>query len=332
MTLVLTRSQIATLLASPELSGRALTNAIEEAFGALSDGTAYLSPARGLHHGDDLFLPMLAASPLLGLAGGKMLADLPHNSATGLPRQRSAITLISTETGVCTALLDGALPTRMRTAAASAVATRHLARPDARVLGLVGAGALAVEHTLLICAERPIDEVVVWSRSAERVAAFRRALAARASSVEVRPAPSARAAVEFADVVCTLTPSTEPVLLGEWLRPGQHLNVGGAPPRPDCREVDGAAMARARVVVDALVTARRESGDLVLALAEGALGSEDCAELGDVVRGRAPGRIDGAEITLFNSTGLGLLDLAIGRILVDASERQGIGHRMELGA
>ncbi|RJS47501.1 ornithine cyclodeaminase family protein [Nocardioides cavernaquae] len=332
MTLILTRSQIAALLRTPDLTGTVVTDAVEEAFAALADGTDRLSPAHGIREGDDLFLPMLAASTRLGLAGGKVLADLPGNALTGLPRQRSAITLISTETGACAALLDGALPTRVRTAAASAVATRHLARPDTRVLGLVGAGALAVEHTVLIAAERPIEEVVVWSRSFDRVASFRAELSTRAPDLKVTHADGPRSVIDAADVVCTLTPSREPIVRGSWLRPGQHLNVVGAPPRPDCREVDGVAMSRSRIVVDAMSTATADSGDLVLALAEGAVTTGDCADLGSVICGLAEGRTSPDEITLFDSTGLGLLDLAIGRVLVDAARRHGIGHAMELGA
>jgi ornithine cyclodeaminase/alanine dehydrogenase len=213
----------------------------------------------------------------------------------------------------------------------SAVASRHLARPESRVLGLVGAGALAVAHVEAIRAVLPIDTVVVWSRSASTVESFRRAVDhCRLDVVHAGSVPEVLAA---SDVACTLTPSVAPIVHGRWLGDGLHLNAVGARPRADHRELDAAAMSRSRIVVDSLDTALAKSGDLLLAVEEGALRIEDVAgELGQVIAGSITGRENRRQVTLFNSVGIGLQDLAIGRLLYDAAVERGLGIKVDLSA
>ena len=137
--------------------------------------------------------------------------------------------------------------------------------------------------------------------------------------------------VENSDVLCTLTPAVEPLVKGEWFQPGLHVNAVGSRPRPDHREIDSAGMARARVFVDSLATAQAKSGGLIVHVAEGVMGFDDVeAELGDVAAGIKAGRLGDEDITLFNSVGIGLQDLAIGRLLYDAALNQGVGTRVEL--
>jgi alanine dehydrogenase len=327
--LVLTRSDLTGLVTPDDV-----VDVVEKAFADLADGTAAQAPLSVAALDDAAhFLPMTAVSRRAGLAGSKFLADIPGNRERGLPAQRSVLVLTDADDGAPVAVLDGGLPTRLRTAAASAVATRWLAPPDARVLGLVGAGGLALEHVSAVAAVRPLEHVLFWTRSDATAAAFAEQVAGRHPELKVTRVESPRSAVESADVACTLTPSREPVVLGEWFHPGLHVNVVGAPPRPDFREVDGEAMRRSRVVVDSVSTALHESGDALLAIAEGAIDADACRlELGDVITGRAVGRRGPEEVTLFDSVGLGLLDVAIGRLLVDAARAAGRGLDVELSA
>ena len=235
----------------------------------------------------------------------------------------------SAVTGECVALLDGRAITAMRTAAASAVATDHLARRSASVLGLVGAGNLAIEHVHAIAAVRDVGTIVVWTRSDATSKAFR--AGTEGLDIPVRSVASAEAVVAEADIVCTLTPSREPVLLGSWLRPGQHVNAVGAPPRSDHREVNGEAMRRARVVVDSHPTVMAKSGGVLLAIAEGAITEDDVrTELGQVIAGSAPGRTSEADITLFESVGVGLQDLATAELVVARARERGVGVDVDL--
>ena len=280
---------------------------------------------------DSRYLVMAAASAPRGLVAAKLLNDIPDNARVGLPTQRSAVVLADRATGETLALLDGRVPTRIRTAAMTAVASRHLARPGSRVLGLVGAGALAVAHVEAMRAVLPIDTVVVWSRSGATVESFRRAVGHH--GMEVIHAESVAAVLEACDVACTLTPSVSPIVHGRWFGEGLHVNAVGARPRPDHREVDAEAMSRSRIVVDSLDTALAKSGDLLLAVEEGALRVEDVAgELGQVIAGTVAGRENPEQITLFNSVGIGLQDLAIGRLLYDAALERGLGLKVDLSS
>jgi len=326
MTLVLTDSDVARLLHRDEVRA-----AVERAHADLARGRAVVPAPPAMSIGGSGLVPMVAADLTIGRAAVKMLADIPANAGRGLPVQRSSIMVSSVETGECQALIDGRRVTAVRTAATSAVATAHLARPDSAVLGLVGAGALAVEHTRAIAAVRAIDTVVVWSRSAETVQRYREAVADL--GLAVKPMTSIEAVVRAADVLCTLTPSRDPVVRGAWFAPGLHVNAVGAPPRPDHREIDGEGMRRSLVVVDSLPTALAKSGEVVLALAEGAISEADVGtELGAVIAGLAASRSADHEITLFDSVGLGLQDLVTADLLLTRARAEGIGTEVDLSA
>lgn len=273
---------------------------------------------------DTQILAMAAASAPRDLAVVKVLADVPANRARGLPTQRSSIVAISPADGRMLAVIDGAAVTRLRTAAASAVATRHLARPESRRLGLIGAGGLASAHVEAIRCVLPIDQVRIWNRSSER--SDRLAAQLREEGLDVVVSLQPRDVVEWADVVCTLTPSREPIVRGEWFRPGLHVNAVGAPPRADHREIDSEGMRRSRIVVDSVSTALAKSGDVIIPLQEGVIAEADIAlELGHVVTGLRPGRTTVDEITLFNSLGLGLQDLATAALLLAAAGAEDVG-------
>lgn len=327
MTIVLTHSAVAALI-----DRSVVYDVVERAHADLSTGMAtnpappVLTVARGA-----AVLPMVAAASRQQASAVKMLSDMPSNRAAGLPTQRSTILLMSASTGECEAVLDGRLITAIRTAAASAVATAHLARTSSTSLGLVGAGTLAVEHARAIARIRPIEKVFVWSRSRATVDEFCHRIADL--DLVVEPAESVDHVVSAADIVCTLTPSRDPIVKGGWFRPGLHVNAVGAPPRADHREIDGPGMAAARLIVDSRPTALAKSGDVLLAIGEGHLTEADVAtELGDVIVDPALGRAGEDDITLFNSVGIGLQDLVTARSLVDTAVERGVGIRVDMSA
>ncbi len=311
MPLVLDHADIAALL-----DRRAVRRAMEFAHAELAAGR-FQNPAP-----QALSLPGNgSALPMVAVAGDhvavKLLTDLPANRERGLPVQRSTIIVTSAITGECVAILDGRAITAMRTAATSAVATKYLSLEDSSVLGLVGAGNLAIEHAHAIADVRPLREIVVWSRSAETLEMFR--AATESLGIPTRSADSPESVLAHSDIVCTLTPSREPIVSGHWFRPGQHINAVGAPPRPDHREIDSYGMKRARLVVDSHPTVMAKSGAVLLAIAERAITDDDArTELGHVIIDPALGRRTEADITLFESVGLGLQDLVTAQLVLAA--------------
>jgi ornithine cyclodeaminase/alanine dehydrogenase len=271
----------------------------------------------------------LAATVAGGAGGVKVLTDTPDNAGLSRPTQQSTIVLVDTSTGSCDAFLDGALITRYRTAAASAVATKYLAREDAEVLGFIGAGALARTHLLAIRGVRPICRVVVWSRSAETATGFARHAADEGVAAEVVDTPEQ--VVSASDILCTLTPSRSPVVRGAWFRPGLHVNAVGSPPRRDYREIDTEGICRSRVVVDSFMAASQSSGDVLIPLAEGAISETHFGdELGQIIIRERPARTDADEITLYNSTGIGIQDIVTARLVVASARRAGLGTEIAL--
>ena len=281
-----------------------------------------------------LYVPLLGVDAEADRVSSKMLVDNPANARRGLPSQVSAVNLVDATTGSLLAVIHGGLMTRLRTAITSAVATEALSEASSHRLGLVGAGGLALEHLRAIKAVRDIDAVTVWSRTAETAERFRAEVRRRwdEEELDVVVAASPREVVEASQILCTLTPSVSPIVLGEWLRPGQHLNVVGARPRGDQREADGRCFERSSVFVDHEATVRAESGDHRLA---GELdGAEPVivAELSEVLRGDHPGRTYSEEITLYNSVGTGLQDTVAAQWYLDAARARHAGTEIDFGS
>ncbi|MCE4263029.1 MULTISPECIES: ornithine cyclodeaminase family protein [Rhodococcus] len=325
MTLILNHSDITTLIDRSEIY-----DAVERAHADLARGDAFnpQPSAMPLPNGGNS-IPMTAATAQSSSV--KLLSDMPANAARGLPTQRSTIILSCAETGECEAVLDGRAITAIRTAAASAVATEYLSRKSSTVLGVVGAGTLAVEHTRAIARVRGIEKVLVWSRSATTIRTFEERIADLNLAVERSESP--RAVTSAVDILCTLTPSHSPIVSGDWFHPGLHVNAVGAPPRGDWREIDSAGMRVASLFVDATSTTLAKSGDALLAIAEGAITAEDLhTEIGHVITGQKPGRTSSDQITLFNSVGIGLQDLVTARILLSRARAAGVGTELDLTA
>ena len=224
--------------------------------------------------------------------GIKIVTFYPPNAERGLPTHMATIFLVDPETGAPLAIMDGRLITEMRTAAVSAAATKHLAPPDARVLAILGSGVQAHSHVEALSLVRRFEEIRVWSRAQAHAEQFAKQVGGKAMSAE--------AAVRGADVIVTVTSSTIPVLKGEWLKPGSHVDAVGAW-RPDWRELDDEAM-RNVVFVDTRAAAVQESGDVILS------GAKIYAELGEMFAGKVSPRRD--ETTIFKSLGMAVEDIA----------------------
>ena len=246
--------------------------------------------------------------------GVKVVSVFPGNGDRGLPSIMGQYLLLDGETGAPLALLDGQALTVWRTAAASALAAGYLARPDSARLLMVGTGALAPHLIQAHATVSPIREVVVWGRRSDRAQAVIDSL--DLPDIAFSVADDLAAAVGGADVVSCATISVDPLIQGDWLRPGQHLDLVGAF-RPDMRESDDVAVTRARLFVDTRAGALKEGGDLAIPLAAGVIAETDVvADLYDLTRGAAAGRKADDEITLFKSVGAALEDLAAAQLAV----------------
>lgn len=296
--------------------------AVEEAFRSLARGDGSDAPRRRLRGAHAVLADMAAA---VQLPSGSFLGAKVY----GASRQgaRFVVLLFDGQTGALLAVIEADRLGQMRTGAASGLATRSLARPDARRLVVFGAGWQAEAQVKAVARVRHLVEVQVVGRRPERVHAFCRRLSA-VLDLPVVPATSPEAAVRQADILVTATTSAEPLFPGEWVPAGCHVNAVGSN-RPDHREVDGQLVGRSTVVVDSLATARAEAGDLLLAEQEGAFSWERARELGHVLSGMAPGRTSPAEITLFCSQGIAAEDVAVAAHLVAAAQERGRGRRLE---
>jgi alanine dehydrogenase len=239
--------------------------------------------------------------------GSKIANVFPENGRQGLPAVQSVYLLFCGKTGQLLATLDGGELTTRRTVAASSLAARYLARPKATKLLIVGTGQLAAQIAASHAAVLPIREVAVWGRDAAKAAAIAETLTHE--GFEAQPVDDLAEAVAAADIVSCVTLSREPLINGEWLRPGTHLDlIGGF--TPTMREADDEAIRRASVFIDT-EGAKHEAGDILVPLATGALVEADIrGDLADLVTGRHRGRRSDAEITLFKSVGASAEDLA----------------------
>jgi ornithine cyclodeaminase len=326
-TLVLTQPEIRALLPMPvcmELVAGALASlARGEAQNPLRHGMR-LAGGKGLLG----MMPGSVAQPAaLGL---KVVGVFPGNHATELDAHQGVVVLLDPDTGVPRAVLDASEITALRTAAASGVATRALANTGAGDLALLGSGVQARTHLEAMLVARTLTRVRVFSPTR----AHREAFAASASErhgIPVVAVDSAQAAVEGADLVCTVTSSRTPVLMGEWLSRGCHVNAAGACTR-DARELDTEAVRRARLFVDRRESALAEAGDLLIPIAEGAFDQGHVqGELGEVLLGRCAGRRSAEEVTLFESLGIAVEDLAVAHYLDRVGRERGAGTLVELG-
>lgn len=319
--LVLNRSEVERLL--PMSACIAL---MREALAARAQGLTVqpLRSAIRLPDGSGTMFTMPAHVSAPAALGLKLVSVFPRNRERGLDSHQGAVLCVHPETGEIQGLLEAGAVTAIRTAAVSALATDLLANADAGDLAILGAGVQARTHLEAICAVRNLRRIRIWNRSVERA----RQLAATAPAppgVKIEVMPSPAEAVAGASIVCTLTASPTPILRGPWLAAGAHVNAVGAH-TPETRELDTAAVTRARIFVDAREAALGTAGELLIPIAEGRLRSDDVlAELGEVILGMHPGRRSSDEITLFKSLGMGIEDVVVARHVVAEARRLGVG-------
>jgi ornithine cyclodeaminase len=301
------------LVGADELSAlipmRAAIDALERAFSTEDPAGAPPRSHVGTASGTLLVMPAAGDAGV----GVKLVTLTPANPGEGLPLVQAVYVLFDPKTQAPLAVIDGAALTALRTAAVSALATEWLARPDAGRLVLFGSGVQARSHLEAMCAVRPVSSVTVVSRNDTHAAIF--ADDARKDGLHVRVGTPAD--VETADLICTCTTSETPLFDGRTLAPGVHINAVGAF-RPEARELDTATVVRARVVVETRVAALLEAGDLLIPIAEGAMGPDHLvADLGELVSGAVVRRSED-DVTVFKSVGLAFEDLVVAGALMDA--------------
>lgn len=304
-------------------------DAIERAMRAVSAGQARvpLRTVMPVPASPNLFAVMpgyLGDPPGLGV---KILALYPDNPARGLSSHIGLVACFDPQTGLPLAVMDASEITALRTAAASAVATRALARPDASVLAILGTGEQAATHLEALSHVRALRAVRVWGRTREKAQAF----AARASarcSWPIQVCDSAQAAVEGADLICTLTASREPILEGSWLLPGAHVNLVGASQR-SAREADDEVVTRSRFFVDLRASAMAEAGELHHAMQAGRVQEDPIlGEIGEVLAGSVTGRAAATDVTVYKSLGIAAQDIAAAHVVYERAIHEGLGTRV----
>jgi len=294
-----------------------LTQADVARFGAYKDIVEALregfraditTPVRHHHDMSDVATLLLMPAWSKDWAGLKTVVFKTDNAGQGLPTIQASYLLIDQKTGETVAMMDGGEITRRRTAAASALAADYLARKDAEVMTLVGAGALGPHFVRAHAAVRPIRKVFIYTRSTPKGEALAAELAQH--GLEAHSVTDLEGAVRQSDIVSCVTTSTAPIVKGAWLKPGTHVDLAGAF-KPTMRETDAEVVARASVYVDTHDGALAEAGDLLQARDEGKFDFKDVkGDLAALCRGSAKGRATAGEITLFKSAGTAIEDLA----------------------
>ncbi|MGC8612650.1 MAG: alanine dehydrogenase [Conexivisphaera sp.] len=304
---------------------------VEEAFREKGMNAVQMPPKQYLFlEGGDL-RAMPAYLPRLGIAGVKVVNVHPGNRERGLPSVMAVIELVDPYTGRPLAIVDGTEITAYRTGAASAVATKYLSRDDSSKLCIVGAGAQSRRQLEAIVEVRDIRKVFAYDvvrAAAEGLVRYAESMG-RNLSAEVADAP--RECVESADVLVTATPAKAPVVLNDWVKPGTHINAIGAD-APGKEELDPAILLRSKIVVDDYEQTIH-SGEINVPISRGILRRDQIyGELGEIVAGKKPGRTSRDEVTVFDSTGVGILDVATAFSVMRAAGAKGLGLMVsELG-
>jgi alanine dehydrogenase len=281
-------------------------------------------PERGVH------AAMPAVLPSSGVFGIKSITVFPTNPSRGAPTILGLVILNETETGRPLAVMDAGYLTGIRTAAASAVATRLLARPESSSLALIGAGVQAATHLWGMSEVRPVKSVAVYDIDPKISENFIQVQTQRFPEMAFRQAVSPEDAIRGADLVCTISSSKTPVVDHSWVKPGAHINGVGSH-SPEARELDGATVQAARVAVDSREGALKEAGDFIIPMQVGLFGAEHVSdEIGELLAGLKPGRTSPEQITLYKSVGIAVQDVATARLVYERAAAQGVGVEVEL--
>jgi ornithine cyclodeaminase/alanine dehydrogenase-like protein (mu-crystallin family) len=302
------------------LTMRETLDAVESVFKSQAAGEATNEPRRRVRAKGSVLMTMSGAVESLGVFGLKS-----YTVARG--GARFYVSLFDAASGELLAFIEADKLGQMRTGAASGVATKYLARQDAKTVGIYGAGWQAQSQLEAVCAVRDIERVKVYSRKPENRARFCQEMSARLNTVTITPAEHPQEAAD-AGILITITNSREPVLLGEWLQPGVHINAAGGNSVLRC-EVDDKAVRRATfIAVDSIEQARMESGEFVNAVEKGLLVWERVRELRHVVSGAMKGRNNDGDITLFKSLGIAIEDVATAAVVYRKAKEQNAGKEI----
>jgi len=256
--------------------------------------------------------------------GAKIVSVMPKNYGTKYDSHQGVVLLFENEHGGLLAMVDASEITAIRTAAVSAVATRLLARPDASDLAIIGSGVQGASHLEAMLLARPIDRIRIWSKTGSRSQLFSEREGAKFTR-HIEVMPSIEAAVDGADIICTTTMAPQPILKGDWLAPGVHINAVGSSIK-STRELDTAAVVKSRLFVDRRESTLNEAGDFLFPKAEGAINDDHIqGELGEILLGQIEGRKTVEEITLFKSLGLGVEDIASAFHIYEKAQLSGTG-------
>jgi ornithine cyclodeaminase/alanine dehydrogenase-like protein (mu-crystallin family) len=298
---------------------------IEHAMQRASEGDAImpLRNAISLPQGGKFgWMPGYLGDP--SVCGSKLVGVFEGNFDLGMHSHNGVVVLFETEYGRPFAIVDAAEITAIRTAAASAMATRLLARPESTCLAILGYGAQARQHLEAMLCVRDFTQVRVWGRDPIKARAFCAEHANR-YEIPIEAKESARAASEGADVICTVTGSPTPILHGEWIVPGQHINAVGTS-FPGIRELDGPAVARSRLFVDLRESALAQAGEFQMARDEGLIDDDHIlGEIGEISLGQVEGRLTAEDVTLYKSLGLVVQDLAAAHHVYKKAVTRGVG-------
>ena len=261
--------------------------------------------------------------------GMKVVTYFQDNPKQNLPAILATIMLFSSESGKMIAAMDGGYITAIRTACASALATRILANPNTPVLGILGAGVQARAHIQALTRVRQLSHIKLYSPSGKSALGIKADLE-KPCGIPIEVVDSAQAAVRDSDLLVTVTTAKDPIVQVEWLKPGVHINAIGSH-RPDLREIDGATLKRAKVVVDSREAIMAECGDILLALKEQSIGPADIhGEIGEVLAGTKAGRISPSEVTLYKSVGIAIQDVATAQMVYLKALAQNVGTSVEI--
>ena len=301
---------------------------IEQAFAELAEGTSIMpqrtAETEAEHNGWYAFMPaQLKNMGALGIKAVTVYKDNP--SKHDLPSTLATIVLLDGETGQALSVMDGGYLTAVRTGAVTGLATKHLARADATVAGVLGAGVQARAQLQGMSVARKLERILCYSQDPPDA---QQAFAGEMSEllgVPVEVAESGRAVIEGADILSLATTAATPILDGDWIREGTHINAIGSH-APGVRELDTRSVVRSKIVCDQLAACLAEAGDIQIPIEEGALSADDLyGELGELVTGRKKGRENDQEITLFKSVGLSIQDISIASFVYHQAVEKGVG-------
>jgi ornithine cyclodeaminase/alanine dehydrogenase len=290
--------------------------AVEKAFKELSEGTAVILPRTTFMLENGSISQMSACLKKMNIASTKIFGIFPDNTKYDLPTTVATLLANDLRTGKVIAVMDATYLTAIRTGAVSGVATRHLARKDAKIVGIIGCGAQGRTQVWAMKEVREIERIKAYDKVTSRKRQFAEEMSKKLG-MDVVPVDLAKEAVKNSDIIITATTSSEPVVKAEWLGEGAHINAIGSY-YPHARELDTKTILKAKVVVDLKKAALEEAGDIIIPIKEGVITEDHIyAELGEIVTGEKTGRVNDREITVFKTVGLAIQDAAVTKLVID---------------